>query len=199
MESDTEFSYYPSSNSDRSDILDEDYNEITQTGIQPYLFEPTIEVADSTGDTPEAILDANVQEVGEDTHVSVDDNWCHCNRCHLEARALDRVCCHVLNNDNLFQTNCFTDMEEFERICLYPPYLEIILVGLSQLRGDALEAHTCNRSFRFASYTAFTWWVHGKLGRYNRRVIPSCVIWKIRDMFPEESGTYVNFKPGSRD
>ena len=92
-----------------------------------------------------------------------------------------------------------TNSEEFKEICLYRPYLEVILVGLSRIRGDHLENNTSNRSFRFAAYTAFTWWVHGKLGRHSRRVIPSCVVWAIRRVFPEASGVYANFKPGSRD
>ena len=38
----------------------------------------------------------------------------------------------------------------------------------------------CFRSFRYAAYRQFTWWVHGHLGRKIRGVIPSCAVKKIR-------------------
>ena len=37
------------------------------------------------------------------------------------------------------------------------------------------------------------WSVYKKLGKGNRRVIPSCVLWKIRETFPEENGSYTRF------
>ena len=42
----------------------------------------------------------------------------------------------------------------------------------------------CFRSFRWATYKQFTWLVHGKLGRWNRVRIPTCVVNRIRETFP---------------
>ena len=39
----------------------------------------------------------------------------------------------------------------------------------------------------------FTWWTHVKLGRHIRRLIPSCAVHKIKQMFPEEDGVYCGF------
>ena len=193
----TEFVNFSSDNSESSDTTDieDHYNDITSS-IQPYAFEPMV--------TVDEITEHNITSFRDDTHESVFSNnsnlsnWCRCNKCHIENREIDRVCCCDLDIPDK-ETDCITNNEEFERICLYKPYLEVILIGLSRIRGDQLEDTTSNRSYRFAAYTAFTWWVHGKLGRYNRRVIPSCILWAIRGIFPEEGGIYVNFKTSSRD
>ena len=50
------------------------------------------------------------------------------------------------------------------------------------------------RSYRYAAYRQFSWFTYVKLGRYVRRVIPSCAVSKIRETFPEADGKYVNFE-----
>lgn len=55
------------------------------------------------------------------------------------------------------------------------------------------------RSYRYASYRQFTWWIHGWLGKKIHRVIPSCAVSKIRGTFPEEDGVYVGYQQGDDD
>ena len=50
------------------------------------------------------------------------------------------------------------------------------------------------RTYRYAAYRQFSWFIYTKFGRHVRRVIPpACVVTKIREEFPEPSGVYVNF------
>ena len=53
-----------------------------------------------------------------------------------------------------------------------------------------------SRSLRHAAYRQFCWFVHARLGRGARRIIPSCVVNKIRADYPNYDGHYVGFKDG---
>ena len=50
----------------------------------------------------------------------------------------------------------------------------------------------CYRSYRYAGYRMFTYWVHGLLGRGVRRVILVCAVELIRSTFPKQIGIMLN-------
>lgn len=49
-------------------------------------------------------------------------------------------------------------------------------------------------TYRYVAYRQYTYWIHKKLGRKIRIAIPSCVVKKIRESFPSESGSYRGFE-----
>ena len=81
-------------------------------------------------------------------------------------------------------------------LCLNKTILKNVLVGLHETRGDPLEndKDLQNRSLRFAAYKQFIWWIFQHLGKGNRRVLPPCVVWSIRKLFPEADGQYTRFE-----
>ena len=52
------------------------------------------------------------------------------------------------------------------------------------------------RSSRYAAYRQFCWWVHARLGKGVRKIIPACVVSKIRETYPSKDGIYTGFKEG---
>ena len=108
---------------------------------------------------------------------------------------------------------CITAHAKFRIVCLDTDVLNTALVAIHNARCNPLPEPIENRlvvlkilpqelfvhcifriflissrTWRLAAYRQFTWWVHGVLGRKNRRVIPACVVKAIRHEFPEESG-----------
>ena len=65
------------------------------------------------------------------------------------------------------------------------------LYMLNNIRGDTINVR--NASMRYAGYRQYTWWVHNHLGKGVRKVIPSCAIWAIRDVYPEQNKCYVPY------
>ena len=65
--------------------------------------------------------------------------------------------------------------------------------GLTITGEDRDEVDDPNKSWRHAAYRQYILWQHGSLGKHDRRVIPSCCVWEIREKFPNPHGQYVGF------
>ena len=115
--------------------------------------------------------------------------WCTCGNCREMATDAERKCC------GQGPENCISKLAHFDLYCLEDGYLRIH----RDYRNDVLvvaevrEPGDDNRQFRYAAYRQYIFWQHGSRGQGNRRVIPSCCIWRIRDKYPDPQGQYTGF------
>ena len=55
------------------------------------------------------------------------------------------------------------------------------------------------RSYRYAAYRQFTWWVHGRLGPNKRYPIPACATHAIRTQYPSPDNVYEGYQSVEED
>lgn len=172
-------------------------------GFNPYMYEPEKEISSTSSSS-------SLSEIETSSNDDLISNirignleWCQCQECKIEEREIDCLCCQevaALNSKfDRESMHCITQSSEFDTLCLNKTVLKNVLTGLHVSRGDFLEDDVTNRSLRFAAYKQFVWWIFKNLGRRNRRVIPSCVIWKIRNNYPELNGKYTLYSDGNKD
>ena len=111
-------------------------------------------------------------------------NWCKCRRCLPMDTPEENVCC--------MDTWCITTFDHFHLLCLNHPVLTVAIHKRCDICVDPVDYTPA--SYRKAAYRQFILWQHGYLGRGNRRVIPSSVVWCIRNCCPAMDGVYMGFK-----
>ena len=97
---------------------------------------------------------------------------------------IENLCCK--------QRTCITTVDTFESIVLDSNILAVAIVSRSDTYADVPDYSP--QSYQKAAYRQWIVWQHGYLGRTNRKVIPSCVVWKVRSRYPAPDGVYLGFK-----
>ena len=128
---------------------------------------------------------------------------CKCGNCLLGKRKVDYLCCfevHALNSKfDTEKTSCIIQSNEFEMLCTSEIVLKNVLIGLHETRRDHLGYNFSNRLLGYSTYKQYIWWVFKHLGKGNRKVIPSCTLWKFREHFPEPNTDYVSCSESKKD
>ena len=86
----------------------------------------------------------------------------------------------------------FTTAAMFNMNMLNTEVLSIAIVGRCDDFANSPEYTPT--SYRKAAYRQWVMWQHGYLGRHNRKVLPSCVVWAVHNVYPSPDGVYLGFK-----
>ena len=81
-----------------------------------------------------------------------------------------KMCCRI--------RPCLTTTGWFDSVVLNRDVLSVAIEARSDLFAD--DPEYTSASYRKAAYHQFVLWQHGYLGKNNRHVVPSCVVWCIR-------------------
>ena len=95
-----------------------------------------------------------------------------------------RVCCKL--------RPCTTTTDAFYDISLNLHVLSVCIINHCDYFGEDTEFTPSN--YRKAAYRQYILYNHGYLGRGNRKVVPSCGVWKVRDHYPAPDNNYLGFK-----
>ena len=112
--------------------------------------------------------------------------WCKCRLCRPMDTEIENLCCK--------RVTCISTYRVFANICLDRDILEVCIKARCDVRADDFNFNFSIDSFRKAAYRQFVLWRFGKLGRGNRRVVPSCVVLAIRRAYPSPDGQYMGFR-----
>ena len=110
--------------------------------------------------------------------------WCVCGVCIEMPTTEENKYCE--------RASCITSYVKFPKVCLDKDVLKIAIIGRADYRAE--EVNFRNSDYRKAAYYQFCLWRYGKLGKGNRRVLPSCVVKLIRTRYPKPKGTYMGFR-----
>ena len=128
------------------------------------------------------LADSNLPQPGNQPIVV--PGWCKCGNCRDMQDPVENVCCN--------KKECTTHYQIFGVLCLDRNVLENVIKTRCDILSDDYEFSS--NEYRKAGYRQYTIWQHGKLGKGNRRVCPSCVVLAIRRAYPSEDGNYMGFK-----
>ncbi|XP_057295017.1 P2X purinoceptor 7-like [Hydractinia symbiolongicarpus] len=186
-------------------IMAESSTVKTAEDILQYLFEPVVISEGGEDEWTDCSSEANEsdveREMGKQGRCDVEsETWCKCGHCQKKYFPIECICCveveetkRMIEKENI---GCIIDHPGFSPVCLNVEVLWTSLVNLADREGAYLPRrnNVPNKSYRYAAYRQFTWWIHDKLGRHVRRVIPSCAVSRIRAEFEEEDGNYTFFR-----
>ncbi|KAJ8310929.1 hypothetical protein KUTeg_011519 [Tegillarca granosa] len=123
-------------------------------------------------------------------------NLCSCGQCSTMSTPEKCCCCTSVAavNEKVISASikCITEHEGFIVNCLNNYVLESSYYEYIQENGRLGENEFIHELYRYIAYRRFSRWIWHILGRKNRRILPACVVMKIREQFPSEE--YCGFK-----
>ncbi len=176
-----------------------------------------MEVSDHDSDEEPCYDGYEVEDVMENSNYSTESEshvhefipdvseWCLCDNCSQMPTLEDSYCCtqsemisEFMIRDDLdciIQSQQLRSLVESEDNLRYSRYLMSFQIEDKRERSQYLKAEMDNRLLRHLAYKSFVFMIHAAnyVGRHNRVRLPSCVIMRIRELYPDPENNYAGF------
>ena len=194
--------------------------EEVEESFQPYSFDPIIENSEIRDDDDEYSTDSSDSENPRhenDENTGIDSSeFCTCGNCIRMTKYNECVCCKSellpliqekygdrveyrrINGGNeevVFNQNCIIDHPTLRNMIRDPIAIKMHLIRLS-FQNPRTFPHepVSDTKYRYGAYRLTTLFIHGILGKGNRKVLPSCIVNFIRLLYPNCDNDYTGFK-----
>ncbi|XP_039650889.1 uncharacterized protein LOC120555826 [Perca fluviatilis] len=190
-----------------SEVSIERDNEWLNFEGRPYLFEPeyTDEELQIMEENRRAAEEAaEITEIPDTPNRCAGDWWCSCGQCQPMATEEECLCCResdvfrqCLENS---EACCVTAMDDFP--ALINPAVVRTFFNVPKINWkrrpvpEGPDGQLSAKQCRLVAYRiVLEWGLQGeRLGRKERRVMPSCVVTTIRTKYPSPTGDYRGFQ-----
>ncbi|XP_069115677.1 P2X purinoceptor 7-like [Argopecten irradians] len=184
--------------------METDDNEIPDVNnvfkIEPYQFEP-LRAEKSCDDRQNS--DSEDSDIDDEEAIQVEQRlhntaWCECGNCSSMTTMEECVCCaeidlvHYKTETADQEIHCIIEHESFIANCLNRHVLHVSMYEYLENVGPFDDNDPIHEIYRHIAYRRFVRWIWHRLGRHNRKILPSCVVQKIRETFPSEQ--YCGFR-----
>ncbi|KAJ7994069.1 hypothetical protein DPEC_G00262110 [Dallia pectoralis] len=127
----------------------------------------------------ELILDQQPQVLPERSH----PDWCLCGCCRPTNHPQEQLCCRQSVG------RCITTSTQFGQLVLSRPVLEAVLLYREPL-CELTEGEGLISDLRHCAYRQYISWRFGAPPTDSLPVMPSCSVWRIREVYPSKDGDY---------
>ena len=187
----------------------------SDSGYQDISFDPKIVVSDHEGDDEPSKVGYNDYDTDDDTgSMDIDGDqgrfprieldvsaWCTCNQCITMDSEIECYCCRessLVSDSVLKETNeeCVIKVGLFVKTIEDAEILELQANGQSGISRDKTGKIT-SEGLRYTAYVTFLQICSLRFcGKGRRYALPSCVVKRIRELYPSPDGQYTEFQPG---
>ncbi|XP_052707441.1 uncharacterized protein LOC128182739 [Crassostrea angulata] len=158
--------------------------------IQPYMFEPPARAEPKENSEENSETSTSV---GDDESRLLNTLWAEGVNVETMTTVPECICCAEIPLIDEIRANsqieCITQHQAFIDNCLNIRVLEVSMYMYIQSQGPLDDNEPINKVYRHIAYRRFVLWIWHHLGSGNRKIIPACVVTKIRSVFPSEQYT----------
>jgi len=129
------------------------------------------------------------------------DQWCRCNKCTVMETEKECNCCQdcgaageILAESD--EAQCITECQKFKDFAENINVLELLAyAGSSEKLARDKNGKVLDEGLRYACYCSYLHMLKiYRTGKGNRIPLPSCVVSRIKELYPSPSGIYKGFE-----